>query len=97
MFHIGAVHIHVHLNSDTINERLSTIMASQDQHAADIAAVTAKVDKIGGETRTLLIKVAELTDALAAAGNTSVEVDAALQALKDQVAVVDDLVPDPAA
>ena len=52
--------------------------------------------KIGGETRTLLDKVAALTVALESAGTTTPEVDAALAALQDQVGVVDALVPDAA-
>lgn len=81
---------------DAIDELKEQIMATQEQLAADLAAVTANVSKIGDETRTLLSKIDDLTAAVAAAGNTTPEVDAALAALKAQVAVVDDLVPDAA-
>lgn len=77
-----------------ISETKGAIMATQQELAADLAAVSANVEKIGGETRSLIEKIDELTAAVEAAGNTTPEVDAALQALKDQVAVVDALVPD---
>ena len=70
------------------------LMSTQAEHAAALEAVSQQVAKIGGETRTLLQKVIELTDALAAAGGTTPEVDAALAALQAQVLVVDELVVD---
>lgn len=73
------------------------IMATQAELAADLAAVTAAVAKIGAETSTTLTRVEELEAALAAAGGTTAEVDAAVQALKTQVQAVDDLIPDAAA
>ena len=79
-----------------VTERLDNIMATQIELATSLATVTAQVTKIGDETRTLLGKVADLTAALAAAGTTTPEVDAALAALQDQVGVVDALVPDAA-
>ena len=69
-------------------------MATQAELAASLAVVSAQVTKIGVETSATLAKVAELEAALANAGNTSPEVDAALEALKAQVQVVDDLVVD---
>jgi uncharacterized protein YoxC len=74
--------------------RMQDIMATQNELAATLNALTGQVTKIGGETRTLLNKIGELTDALAAAGQTTPEVDAALAALVAQVGVVDALVPD---
>ena len=79
-----------------ISESLANIMTTQSEHANSLATVTAQVAKIGGETRTLLDKVAALTVALESAGTTTPEVDAALAALQDQVGVVDALVPDAA-
>ncbi len=55
-----------------------------------------KVTKIGTETSTLLVKITDLEAALAAGGNTTPEVDAAMEALKTQLKVVDDLVEDAA-
>lgn len=71
-------------------------MTTQTELATAIEAVTANVAKVEGETRTLIAKVEELTAALAAAGNVTPEVEAALAALQAQVAVVDALVPDAA-
>lgn len=69
-------------------------MASQEQLAQDLNTIREQVEKIGVETSATLQKVADLEAALAAAGTTTPEVDAALQALKDQINVVDGLVPD---
>ena len=70
-------------------------MATQEQLVADLTALTAQVTKIGTETSTLLTKVADLEAALSASGAAvTPEVEAALAALKSQVQVVDDLVPD---
>lgn len=76
------------------NERLEQIMATQTELANSINQVAAQVTKIGDETRTLLTRVAELTTALEEAGHSTPEVDTALAALQEQVAVVDALVPD---
>ena len=67
-------------------------MTTQQELAQQLTETTAKIDKIGGETRSLLTKIQELTDAVNNAGNVSPE--AALQALKAQVDIVDNLVPD---
>ena len=56
----------------------------------------AAVDKIGGETTALVSEVATLKEALANAGVTSPEVDAAVAAIEERVKAVDDLVPDAA-
>jgi hypothetical protein len=77
-----------------LNAKVETIMATQTELAAELAAVTAKVAKIGLETATTLDKVVELEGALVAGGNTSPAVDEALTALKAQVQLVDDLIPD---
>lgn len=69
-------------------------MATQTELAEELTALTATVAKIGTETSTLLTKISDLETALANAGNVSPEVQVALDALKSQVTVVDDLVPD---
>ncbi len=77
-----------------IQERLEFIMATQAETAAAIDTVTAKLNKIGGETQSLLAKITELTDALANAGNTDPLVQTAVDSLTAQAGVVDDLVTD---
>lgn len=72
-------------------------MTTQAELAVELAALTDQVTKVGDETRTLIAKIADLTAALEMAGRVSPEVDAAVVALKAQVKVVDDLVPDPEA
>jgi hypothetical protein len=90
------VHLWVHDDPAThlILTKLETLMASQAELAASLATVSAQVAKIGTETSSLVARVTDLEAALAAAGNTTPEVDAALEALKAQVQVVDDLVAD---
>lgn len=92
------IDLHVWFHDDPathlILTKLEKMMATQAELAASLAAVSAQVSKIGTESSATLQKVADLEAALAAAGNTTPEVDAALAALKAQVQVVDDLVPD---
>lgn len=77
-----------------ILEGVRTIMATQAELAQALNDLTAQVAKIGTETSATLQKVTELEAALAAAGGTTPEVDAALAALKTQAQATDDLVPD---
>lgn len=63
----------------------------QTQLAADLSALKDQTEKAKGE---VLAKIAALESAIAAAGNTTPEVDAALAALKSSVQGVDDIVPD---
>jgi len=77
-----------------ILHKLEKLMATQAEMAASLDAIGEQVTKIGTESAATLARVSELEAALAAAGNTSPEVDAALEALKAQVKLVDDLVPD---
>lgn len=79
-----------------INHKLGEIMATQAQLVEDLNAVSAQVAKIGTESTATLQKVTDLEAAIANAGNTTPEVDAAMAALKAQVQVVDDLVKDAA-
>jgi chromosome segregation ATPase len=90
------VHVWLHDDPSTtlILTRLNKLMATQAELAQSLADVSAQVSKIGAESSATLAKVAELEAALAAAGNTSPEVDAALEALKAQVQLVDNLVAD---
>lgn len=67
---------------------------TQDELVQELNAVKDQVSKIGSETTTLKEKVAELEEQLSQAGNATPEVLAALQALKDQAQIVDDLVAD---
>lgn len=71
-------------------------MATQAELVEKVNAVTAKVAKIGTETSTLLQKVEELQAVIDAEGNASPELEAAVAALTDQAAIVDDLVADAA-
>ena len=77
-----------------ITEKLNTIMASQTDEAKRVTALTEQVTKIGTESRTLLTRIEELLAVIAAGGEATPELTAAVDALKAQVQVVDDLVPD---
>jgi G:T/U-mismatch repair DNA glycosylase len=81
---------------DQHNSLRKLIMASQAQLAQDLQAINTQLVKIGTETTALLAKITELEAAIAAGGTTTPEVDAAVQALRDQAKVVDDLVVDTA-
>jgi hypothetical protein len=66
-------------------------MSSQAELAASLDALAAQAEKAHDE---IVTKIAALEDALANAGSTSPEVDAALEALKAQVQGLDDIEPD---
>jgi len=70
------------------------IVATQAELAVQVTALTDQVGKIGAETRTLLTRVEELLAVIAAGGEVTPELQAAVDGLKAQVQVVDDLVPD---
>lgn len=91
------VYHHFPVNTDTLtalNQLKELIMATQEELAADIANVTAQVTKIGTETSTLLQKVTDLQTIIDSQGGVSPQLQAAVDALKAQVQVVDNLVPD---
>jgi hypothetical protein len=67
------------------------IMASQAEEAAILVAVDEKLDKATAE---ILAAIQGLKDALAAAGNTTPEVDAATARLTTAAQALDDIVPD---
>ena len=77
-----------------LTKKVDELMATQAELVTELQAISAAVGKIGTETTATLAKVAELEAALAAAGEVSPAVQAAVDALKAQVEVVDGLVPD---
>lgn len=97
------IHIHHHNESDSelkqslliIQKQNTKIMANQQELAQQVKDLTAKVNKVGTETRTLLTKIDELTAIIAEGGTVvSPELQAAVDDLQIQVNVVDELVPD---
>ena len=70
------------------------IMTTQAELATEMAAVQAQLVKIGEETSSLLLNIIELTALVEAGGNITPELQAAVDAVKAQAQVVDDLVPD---
>lgn len=72
------------------------IMSNHAELTASIQAVSENVAKIGGETRTLLERIAALEAAIEAGDEVPQAVLDALSALQAQVLVVDGLVPDAA-
>lgn len=101
-------HIHLHYEGDSrlykeldslrmsVSELKGLIMSNQADLVVSLNEVTAKVAKIGEETKALIAKGEELMAAVVAAGELTPETEAALAALKAQADVVDALVPDAA-
>jgi len=92
-------HYHYHFGPDDqtilalkkINKTLKKIMATQEEVAGQLAALTAQVEKVKTEIQANLDALAE---AIAAQGNATPEVEAALAALTASVQGADDLNPD---
>jgi hypothetical protein len=78
----------------SIHQKLSKIMSTQQEIADGLAALTSQVAKIGEESKVTLQKVIDLEAALANQDNVSPALQSAFDALKAQVTVVDDLIPD---
>lgn len=77
-----------------LNLKLETIMGKQIDMANEMAAITAQVAKIGEESKATLQKVADLEAALATQDSVTPALQDAFNALKNQVIIVDDLIPD---
>jgi hypothetical protein len=90
----GLLHV-VLLEFHLLNIKIEKLMSTQAELAQEIGAVTEQVAKIGTETKATLQKVSELETALANSSNgVDPAVATAFAALKAQVQVVDDLIPD---
>lgn len=76
------------------NKILKGIMATQQEAAVALQAVKDQIVKIGAETSSLLTKVTDLLAIIAAGGEVSTELQNAIDAVKAQAQIVDDLVPD---
>lgn len=91
-------HIHHHYKLSKVLNKLNQILnqlskmaKSQAETAQELRDIKAQNEKARVE---ILEKIKALEEALAAAGNTSEEVDAAVQDLKASVQADDDIVPD---
>lgn len=88
------VYVHI-VNDEPILQEILTgvrhVMASMQEVTAELIALKDQVVKSRTE---VLKKIADLEAALATAGSTTPEVDAALAALKQEVQTSDDIVPD---
>lgn len=89
LFSLPESEIKLYLQQSLLNQ--NKIMATQSELAAQLTALTAQVDKVKTE---VVEKIAALEEAIANAGGTTPEVDAALEALKSAVQTVDDINPD---
>ena len=67
-------------------------METQEQLTETIKALSNQVTKIGGETRSLLTKIEDLLGKIGS--EVSEDLKAAVLVLKEQVDIVDNLVPD---
>lgn len=77
-----------------ITKNINKLIMTTEQAVAALTEATALVTKIGEETKGLQTKVSDLEAALGAASELPQSVADALTALKDQLCVVDALVPD---
>lgn len=77
-----------------IIQQLEKIEMKQSELAIQLTETTAKIEKIGAETRALLAKVDDLQAAVDVAGDVNPDVLSALSALQSQAATVDAPVPD---
>lgn len=89
-----AVHQEMMRKLDALLVQGGRLMATQQEMVVQINGLKDQVAKIGTETSTLITKVNDLL-AIIAAGPVTPELQAAVDSLKAQVQVVDDLVPDP--
>ena len=99
-FNITATIVHHHYNhsDDETKSLLKTIIKNQkqmaltqEQLAAELKVIKEQNDKARAE---VLAKIAALEQAIAAAGNTTEDVDIALAELKASVQTDDDIVAD---
>lgn len=67
---------------------------NQAEAVTKLGQVNESLTKIGGETSTLLTKVADLQAAAANSDQISPELQAAIEAVSAQATKIDDLVPD---
>lgn len=74
-----------------LNKKLNQILMNQAELAQALSDLKAQNEKARTE---ILAKIAALEEALAAAGNTTAEVDAAVADLKASIQTDDDIVPD---
>lgn len=79
---------------EALNQLKELITMNQAEAIAALQDATTQIQKIGDETRTLVQKVADLTVLVEQQASVSPELAAAIEAVKAQVQVVDDLVPD---
>lgn len=103
---IVIVHHHKFDNSDddllhnvftlikSIHSKIIQIMATQAELAQAVNQISTQVGKIKDETSGLQQKITDLENAVGNQDNVSPELQAAVDALKAQVQVVDDLVAD---
>lgn len=100
------VDVYHHFQQDTegviltrIAQLEKTVMVKQTEIATGLGEVGTKLDKIAGETQSLVDKVAELGTQIDALGDASPELVAAFEAVKGKAEAVDakvaDIAPNP--
>lgn len=75
------------------SRKLDKIMSTQDEITAQLEVQATHIKKIGDETRSLITKIEELLEIIRN-GEVKPELQAAVDAVGEQLQIVDDLVPD---
>lgn len=78
----------------SINHRLKKLFMKQEELVSELNKVTVNLQKVGNESAALVQKVADLEAAIGSQSDVSPDVVTALEAVKAQAKVVDDMVPD---
>jgi hypothetical protein len=92
------VHLHFHpAGLDSVINLLKAILMKQTEAVAVLAQSAQTLDKISGETTSLLTEIQTLRDIIAGMDNVSPELEAAVNAVAARATAIDGLVPDPEA
>lgn len=98
----GEIHIHMHNNGDEqvlevlnlLNTKIDFMAKTQAELAAEMVEVTKQLEKVGNESAKSVAKIAELEEVIKNLPNVEPALQDAFDAVKAQVKLVDDMVPD---
>lgn len=96
------IHVHHHNHGDdklfteikSINQKLEIMAKTQAELAVEMTEVTEQLKKVGNESAKSVAKIAELEEVIKNLPNVEPALQDAFDAVKAQVKLVDDMVPD---